>query len=845
MNKALTFPGGGHWKVAPGQITDDGELTLTLLKALLGAPDAEEASGALSGSGSFDLNRIAEAYVAWVASGPFDIGETLRMTIGGLEMSEEAQVMAVSTGVASALQEIARESAKNSQSNGSLMRIAPLAVFGHKLTQETLLEIAAQEVSLSHSHAVAQLSSQVYLLVLHHILNHCDQRLEAFHVAREWIVGVANNPSSSDSLKSSSRTVLGWMDAAAKVNPTSGNKGPKKGKAEEFGIPDKIGWCKVSLTLALRCLLGTFEDGEGNQTYESAIRWVLGGGGDTDTNAAIVGALVGAAVGFQQLPKAWVDAVLSSDSTLGNHPRPVKYSTADVLDLVSALLWVAPSPSSASADSILLVPIADDPSWSGALPEPIYLVRDVPLELGRGFPENRALGSEKRLSRRHITVCWDGDSVTLGVHGRNGCALALKPDSALSVVGAEQTRRLKVGEVLCLLPNGDFKLQVATETKPASFAIKVPPASSSAEDIGPPAAKRRKVDDSGDDADLVNLIQAVLPETPLQLATAALTEAGHNVDRAIELLLTESQRLAASLQDTMSSSISEKKNPEPANCPGADEASAERAELRRIISTLRRTIEVDGVTGDANTALLFAKLTAQVEAMDAERQHLHEEAKSQQALIALMRQEREEAIASLSDAKKRRIREEEEQRIYVPGEREALASDKFRSFTLLPTRQLSHDAASMHFRTAESQFYRLMGGGAGTRVTKVEYIVNPKLVKEFETRRLELAAEMPDWDSTRPIFVFHGTSVRVVGLSAVFHSDILYLASQYRHNCAHQLRYQEGGLHHRRRLLWSWTLLQRAAFSLHGLRSGLFKVFAMPEYAPQTLRFLPLTISIR
>ena len=57
---AMTMPGGGVWGVAPGQITDDSELMLCLAQALAESP-------------TFDLERIAHHYAAWIDSPPFDI----------------------------------------------------------------------------------------------------------------------------------------------------------------------------------------------------------------------------------------------------------------------------------------------------------------------------------------------------------------------------------------------------------------------------------------------------------------------------------------------------------------------------------------------------------------------------------------------------------------------------------------------------------------------------------------------------------------------------------------------------------------------------------------------------
>jgi len=53
--------GKGVLQLAPGQITDDGELTLAL-------------GGALKGARSYPVEDVAVGYQAWVASMPFDIG---------------------------------------------------------------------------------------------------------------------------------------------------------------------------------------------------------------------------------------------------------------------------------------------------------------------------------------------------------------------------------------------------------------------------------------------------------------------------------------------------------------------------------------------------------------------------------------------------------------------------------------------------------------------------------------------------------------------------------------------------------------------------------------------------
>jgi hypothetical protein len=68
VERALGFPGGGCWRVAPGQITDDGELTVTLAVALAEQPGIGE--------------HVARAYAGWYASRPFDMGQTTARAFG-------------------------------------------------------------------------------------------------------------------------------------------------------------------------------------------------------------------------------------------------------------------------------------------------------------------------------------------------------------------------------------------------------------------------------------------------------------------------------------------------------------------------------------------------------------------------------------------------------------------------------------------------------------------------------------------------------------------------------------------------------------------------------------------
>ena len=58
-----------------------------------------------------------------------------------------------------------------------------------------------------------------------------------------------------------------------------------------------------------------------NYSYEDALRQMLSKGGDTDTNAAIVGGLVGARWGLDGIPHEWVVNGIKFDNFRKNYTQ--------------------------------------------------------------------------------------------------------------------------------------------------------------------------------------------------------------------------------------------------------------------------------------------------------------------------------------------------------------------------------------------------------------------------------------------------------------------------------------------------------------------------------------------
>ena len=295
---AMNMPGGGDLGVAPGQITDDGELTLCLAQALAECD-------------KFDLETIAFHYAQWVESEPFDMGFTTSYSLGSYRNIDVSQ-----EGYAAVMRKSAAKMCLGSKANGSLMRITPLAIWGHHLAPTEIANLAILDTSLSHPNNSCGYAVACYCIAIATLIQHPGDRELAFNNAKMWL------NSQADLVKDKYQyhcwaEVSSWLyDAADNVN-----------------VPyfPHVGFIKIAFTHAFRHLrLGS--------DYQKAIAETLRGGGDTDTNACIVGGLIGAAVGFNKIPQTMKDSVLNCDTRQGEHPRPAFLHPRQINELIPRLL---------------------------------------------------------------------------------------------------------------------------------------------------------------------------------------------------------------------------------------------------------------------------------------------------------------------------------------------------------------------------------------------------------------------------------------------------------------------------------------------------------------------------
>ncbi|WP_158268233.1 ADP-ribosylglycohydrolase family protein [Limnohabitans sp. MMS-10A-178] len=266
---ALNLPGGGVFDLAPGQFTDDGEMTM----ALLGAID--------KGKGAYRQELAAHAYCEWEQSNPFDIGLATRAAL-----SVPKAAMSNSKSLAKLVCSQALEHNSASKANGCMMRATPLGIAATGCNIEETIEMVTSDVVLTHPNKDCIDSTVAYVLALRHLILHDGDDVGAIKTANSY-------------LSSNNHSVLGWLDQAmeGKIDP----------------VTKQIGFVKHGFTLAFHFLAYQY-------SYEEAIVQTLLKSGDTDTNACIVGGMIGAKIGAHNISKRSVQILLNNS----NKSRPLQ-----------------------------------------------------------------------------------------------------------------------------------------------------------------------------------------------------------------------------------------------------------------------------------------------------------------------------------------------------------------------------------------------------------------------------------------------------------------------------------------------------------------------------------------
>jgi ADP-ribosyl-[dinitrogen reductase] hydrolase len=247
--------GHGTWNQPAGTITDDTEQALCIARSLVEHQ-------------SFDPTDIADRFVAWYDSGPFDIGGMTRRSLSRLKHGDPWD---------EAGQQVWEESPEGQNAgNGSAMRCPPLAI-PYATDWDRLVEVSRQSSQITHADSRCTYGCAILNLTMAGLLEDADTPLQD---ALDYVG--ADTPD----------------ELVTALQPLARGDSPD--------TLETSGYAVHSLQTALH-------DGLVADSAEEAIVTAVNRGGDTDTIGAIAGAVAGARFGASQLPDRWLSAIDETD----------------------------------------------------------------------------------------------------------------------------------------------------------------------------------------------------------------------------------------------------------------------------------------------------------------------------------------------------------------------------------------------------------------------------------------------------------------------------------------------------------------------------------------------------
>jgi ADP-ribosyl-[dinitrogen reductase] hydrolase len=256
-----TMLGYGTWNQPPGTWSDDSSLSFCLAECLCRG---------------YSLDAIANSFWRWYKEAywtprgdVFDIGQTTHTAI-----------MRLKQGV---VPHQAGGKVENSNGNGSLMRILPMAYCHRSLTLGELLARVHDVSAITHAHARSQMACGIYISIAVALLEGADpqtaylqalQDIQTIYSVREFLLEKPHF----------GRIFTGEI---AKLPVEEINSG---------------GYVIDTLESSLWCLLNS-------SSYSEAVLKAVNLGGDTDTTAAVTGGLAGIYYGVENIPQKWMNQI--------------------------------------------------------------------------------------------------------------------------------------------------------------------------------------------------------------------------------------------------------------------------------------------------------------------------------------------------------------------------------------------------------------------------------------------------------------------------------------------------------------------------------------------------------
>lgn len=250
--------GGGLGGFAPGEWTDDTAQAVAIARVSATGADLRTAEA---------LDAVAQGFAAWFADDPADVGIQTAQVLGDAGRHPTCERMARAARAV-------HEQNGRSAGNGSLMRTGPVAL-AHLDDPDALVEAAMAVSGLTHHESIAREACALWCLMIRHAV--LTGELPTFDDVAPW----APRPDH-------------WREVLRKAE-----------EAPPSAFTHNA-WSVGALQAAWSAITHTpVPDDTPSRHLQDALTTAIRIGHDTDTVAAIAGALLGARWGMSAVPASW------------------------------------------------------------------------------------------------------------------------------------------------------------------------------------------------------------------------------------------------------------------------------------------------------------------------------------------------------------------------------------------------------------------------------------------------------------------------------------------------------------------------------------------------------------
>jgi len=234
-----------------GEPTDDIQLMLALLRSIVS-------------SRKLDVDDVARGYLKWFATRPKDIGNLTRAALENLRAGEPpSQSGAIAW----------EDSGRRSAGNGSVMCCAPIGLL-HLKNPDGLVEDATAASRITHYDPRCVASCVAVVTAIAQLVRGGEDADEA----------VARAASAAAAISDEVRAVI--------------ERGSARKPSDLRVDGEDRGFVLHTVEIAFSALSSAAD-------FEDGVMAVVSRGGDTDTNACVAGALLGAKLGKSRIPDRW------------------------------------------------------------------------------------------------------------------------------------------------------------------------------------------------------------------------------------------------------------------------------------------------------------------------------------------------------------------------------------------------------------------------------------------------------------------------------------------------------------------------------------------------------------